>query len=211
MRQVIVVSAGLKNPSSTKTLADQLGHAVEAAVTARGEAIQLRHVELRTLATDLATFMTTGGTSTPALREVLQSVESADGLIAVSPVFNASYSGLFKMFFDALDREALVDKPTILAATAGTERHSLVLDFAMRPLFAYLKAHVMPTAVFAAASDFGTDSGLGERIRRVAREFTPVILQEPTVVGGLGGALADTPVSEPTSGNFERLLRDHLG
>ncbi len=92
---------------------------------------------------------------------------SADAVIAVTPVFSASYSGLFKSFFDVLDEDALDGKPVLIGATGGTARHSLVLEHALRPLFAYLRATVVPTAVFAATEDFGG----AERVRawQVAR------------------------------------------
>ncbi|AKK03263.1 FMN reductase [Corynebacterium epidermidicanis] len=212
MRQVVIVSAGLSNPSTTKSLADQLGNTIRAAVSARGEAVEITHVELRLLATDLATALVTGGTLSPNLSAALDAVVEADGLVAVTPVFSASYSGLFKMFFDVLDREALVGKPTLLAATAGTARHSLVLDFAMRPLFSYLKANVMPTAVFAATEDFGGEHSreLQGRIQRAAAEFAPAVLAERTSVGGLGGVLADRKATA-SSGGFEALLSQHMG
>jgi FMN reductase len=104
-------------------------------------------------------------------------VTQADALVAVTPIFAASYSGLFKTFFDVLDKDALVGKPTLVAATAGTARHSLALEHAVRPLFAYLRAVVVPTAVFAATEDFGStaDGRLGERVDRAARELAALL------------------------------------
>src|SRR5581483_4154931 len=99
---------------------------------------------------------------------------AADGLIAVSPIFSASYSGLFKTFFDVLDQGVLEGKPVLIAATGGTARHSLALEYAFRPLFAYLKAIVVPTAVYAAAEDWA-DGGLAERIERAAGELTALV------------------------------------
>ncbi len=100
-------------------------------------------------------------------------MSGADGLIVVTPVFSASYSGLFKSFFDALsvsDPEALTGTPVLIAATGGTARHSLVLDHALRPLFSYLKAVVVPTGVYAASEDWGAE-GLNARIGRAAAEL----------------------------------------
>ena len=105
--------------------------------------------------------MVTGGIPTPRLTELREQVAAADGLIVVTPVFNGSYSGLFKMFFDALDKDALTGTPVLIAATAGSARHSLVLDHAMRPLFAYLRAVVVPTGIFAATEDFGSHGLVG--------------------------------------------------
>lgn len=163
--RIVVVTAGLTVPSSTRLLADQLAEATSTQVSARGESVETSFVELREVAGELATFMVTGGIPTPRLTELREQVAAADGLIAVTPVFNASFSGLFKMFFDAVDPDSLTGTPVLIAATAGTSRHSLVLDHAMRPLFAYLRAVVVPTGVFAATEDFGSH-GLAERITR---------------------------------------------
>lgn len=84
-------------------------------------------------------------------------MSKADALIAVTPIFSASYSGLFTSFFDVLDRAALRGTPTLIAATGGTPRHSPALDLAVWPLFAYLRASIVPTAVYAASTDWGGD------------------------------------------------------
>lgn len=117
---------------------------------------------------------------------------AADALVAVTPVFKASFTGLFKMFFDILDPKSLVGMPVIVAATAGTPRHSLVLEYAVRPLFAYLHASVVPTGIFAATDDFGSAAGeaLSERIARAASELAEAIVTQKDSVGGLGGATA---------------------
>ncbi|WP_067699560.1 FMN reductase [Nocardia jejuensis] len=213
-RKVVVLSAGLSQPSSTRLLADQLAAAVSAAVGGRGESVEFEVIELRELATDLATTMTTGGLPTPAVAAAREQVSAADGLIAVTPVFTASYSGLFKMFIDILDTDALNDMPVLIAATAGTERHSLVLDHAMRPLFSYLRAVVVPTGVFAATADFGS-TGLTERIRRAASELAALVVAEPVAVQGFA---QDPHTPRRTSGNalravtpFSQLLAGHSG
>ena len=199
MTSIVVVSAGLSTPSSTRLLADRL---VAATVDALEEAT-VTHVELRALAHELTDHLLTGFPA-PALAAALEAVRRADGLIAVTPVFSASYSGLFKTFFDVLESGQLDGKPVLVAATAGTARHSLVLDHALRPLFSYLHAVVVPTGVFAATDDFaGTD--LDARMRRAAGELA-------TLAGKLSAADAATTrrsvedeLSEPTP--FEELLR----
>lgn len=215
-RRVVVVTAGLSVPSSTRLLADQLAEAVTAQVTARGEGLEVEFIELRELAGELATFMTSGGLPTPRLTAVREQVSAADGLIAVSPVFTASYSGLFKMFFDALDTDALNGMPVLIGATAGTARHSLVLDHAMRPLFAYLRAVVVPTGVFAATEDFGA-KGLVDRVGRAAAEFARVVLSQ----GGYAVGFTPDASAGPrrTAGTrlddgvtpFSQLLEGHSG
>lgn len=159
-RSLVVVTAGLSVPSSTRLLADQLSAAAVTAAAARGVPLDVRVIELRDLAHDVTNHLLTGF-APGALREALDAVAAADGLIAVTPVFNASFSGLFKSFLDVLDRDALVDKPVLAAATGGTGRHSLVLEHALRPLFAYLRAATVPTAVFAASADWGGEADGG--------------------------------------------------
>jgi len=170
MTRLAVVSAGLSNPSSTRLLADRL---TAAAVQAMGEGTGVTHVELRDVAHQLTDQLLAGFPATE-LATAQAAVTSADAVIVVTPVFSASYSGLFKTFFDVLEAGALDGKPVLIAATAGTARHSLVLDHALRPLFAYLHAVVVPTGVFAATDDFaGTD--LDTRVRRAAAELAALV------------------------------------
>ncbi|OIK24812.1 CE1759 family FMN reductase [Streptomyces malaysiense] len=149
--KLVVVSAGLSVPSSTRLLADRLAAAVADRTPVDTEVIELR-----------------------GLAAAQDAVTGADGLIVGTPVFSASYSGLFKSFFDVLDRDALAGKPVLIAATGGTARHSLVLDHALRPLFSHLRAVVAPTGVYAAAEDWGA-RGLPERIERAARELAALM------------------------------------
>lgn len=162
--KLVVVSAGLSVPSSTRLLADRL-----AAATVGRTSAEVEVVELRDLAVEIAHNFTSGFPGR-ALSAALDAVTRADGLIVVTPVFSASYSGLFKSFFDVLDQDALTGKPVLIAATGGSSRHSLVLEHALRPLFAYLRAVVVPTAVYAASEDWGAE-GLAERIDRAAGEL----------------------------------------
>ena len=200
-RTLAVVSAGLSVPSSTRLLADRLAGATVEALRERGVDATVEFVELREHARDLADNLVTGFPNA-SLRGALDTVEGADGLIAVTPIFSASYSGLFKTFFDVLDKDALTGKPVLMAATAGTARHSLALEHALRPLFAYLRAVVAPTAVFAASEDWAggdvTDLGLVERIERAAEELADLVAQRPPA------APAD-PFASPVP--FEALLR----
>lgn len=117
--------------------------------------------------------MLTAGMSSARLRQAGATIAAADAMIAVTPVFTASYSGLFKSFFDVLDPAVLRGTPVLIGATAGTERHSLVLEHALRPMFSYLQAVVVPTGVFAATGDFGgygdgAVDGLSQRSSRAA-------------------------------------------
>ncbi|WP_433273503.1 FMN reductase [Actinosynnema sp. CS-041913] len=169
MTTLAVVSAGLSEPSSSHLLADRLAAGVGAVLP-----VELRPVHLRDVARDVADNLVTGFPSA-RLKAVVDDVVGADGLIVVTPTFNASYSGLFKSFVDVLESESLAGKPVLIGATGGTERHSLVLDFALRPLFAYLKANVVPTGVYAASSDWGSPQGLSDRIDRAAGELAGLL------------------------------------
>ncbi|CAA9340717.1 MAG: FMN reductase [uncultured Friedmanniella sp.] len=174
----MVVTAGLSQPSSTRLLADRLAGAVRAAAARRGGEVDLEVVELREHARDLTNQLLTGF-ATAALAGVQERVRQADALVVVTPIFSASYSGLFKMFFDVLPPDALVGKPTLVAATAGTARHALALDHALRPLFAYLRAVVVPTAVFAATEDWADGGALDERVARAAGELVDLLRPAP--------------------------------
>lgn len=173
-RRIVAVSAGLSEPSSTRLLTDALTEAVRRHVTAHGEDMSVEVVELRPLARLIADQMLTrfpSGELTAAIEKVI----GADALIAVTPVFSGSYSGLFKSFFDNLDVNALEGKPVLVGATGGSARHSLMLEHAMRPLFSYLHASVVPTGVMAATEDFGTP-GLERRVDRAAAELVTALL-----------------------------------
>lgn len=212
-RRVAVVSAGLRNPSSTRLLADLLGAAVERVLGADGERVEVEVVELRDHAHDLTNHLLTGFPS-PSLQDALDTVVQADAVVTVTPIFSASYSGLFKTFVDVLEPGALTGTPVLVAATGGTARHSLALEFALRPLFAHLRAVVVPTAVFAAPEDWGSTvvdaeapsgtesraaggSGLHDRVERAAAELADA------VVGRAPKDVVD-PFDNPTP--FEELL-----
>ncbi|WP_134766071.1 CE1759 family FMN reductase [Nocardioides sp. 1609] len=197
MTRLVVISAGLGVPSSTRLLADRL---TEAVVRELGP-VELEVVELRPLARPLADHLLTGFPG-PELQAAQDAVAAADALVVVSPVFAASYSGLFKMFFDLLPRDVLIGTPVLLGATAGSARHSLVVDHAMRPLFSYLRALVVPTAVFAATDDFGSDADLSGRITRAARELAALLGRRPAVNRPRS---VEDELADPTP--FEELIR----
>jgi FMN reductase len=204
-RTLAVVSAGLSVPSSTRMLADRLTAATTAALRERGVAATAEVVELREHARDLADNLVTGFPNA-ALRAAVDTIGGADAVIAVTPIFSASYSGLFKTFFDVIDKDALVGTPVLMGATAGSARHSLALEHALRPLFAYLRATTVPTAVFAAPEDWaggdGTTGALADRIARAAGEMADLVTGRPPQ------APAD-PFDGPFGGTppFEELLR----
>ncbi|WP_236791130.1 FMN reductase [Amycolatopsis sp. GM8] len=177
--KIVSVSAGLNQPSSTRLLADRLSQATVAALETEGTTATVETIELRDLAHDITNALVTGF---PAgqLPGALGEITNANGIIAVTPIFTASYSGLFKSFVDILDRGSLTGMPVLLGATGGTARHSLALDYAVRPLFTYLHADVVTTAVFAATDDWAGEGDsvnpLPQRIERAGRELAAKIL-----------------------------------
>ncbi|MEW1739959.1 FMN reductase [Nocardia beijingensis] len=201
MTRIAVVSAGLSQPSSTRLLADRLAAATGAALSGSGAEATFDVVEVREHARDLADNLLTGFAPT-GLRATLDTVTGADGLIAVTPIFNASYSGLFKTFFDVLEPDALAGMPVLLGATGGSARHSLALEHALRPMFSYLRAVVTPTAVYAASEDWAsaTAQGLSSRIDRAAAEFAAQLTETPR-------PRAADPYDDPVP--FAQLLGTH--
>ncbi|MGO1393506.1 FMN reductase [Agrococcus casei] len=173
-----VIAAGLSEPSSTRMLADRLAEGTAKALESKGHTVTVKVVELREFAADIANVMVTR-VETDAVKQAVADVTDADGIIAVSPTFTMSYSGLFKSFIDIIDNDALVNIPVLLGATGGSIRHSMVLDTAMRPLFAYLKGHVIPTGVYAASEDWGNDSGLQSRVDRAGAELADTMILMP--------------------------------
>ena len=204
VRSLVVVSAGLGQPSSSRLLADRLVAAVERHLRDADIESRVEVIELREHAHDLTNNLLSGFPS-PPLQAALDAVLAADGLIAVTPIFSASYSGLFKMFFDVLDRDGLAGKPTLIAATGGSTRHSLAVEHSIRPLFAYLNAAVAATGVYAASEDWGggglrADGSLVERIDRAARELADAMVTRPHQA-------PTNRFEEPTP--FEELLRSN--
>jgi len=175
MTELLVVSSGTGANSSSRLLGTRLGEAASAALSEHGETVVVHHLELRTIASDLANHLVTGVPSAK-LDEAFAQVRAADGLIAVTGVYNGSYTGLFKLFFDALGRDLLRGRPVLPAATGGTSRHSLVIEYAMVPLFYYLRALVSAVPVFAATADWGASVGLDARIDEAARAFVDLVL-----------------------------------
>jgi len=177
-KRIVIISAGLSTPSSTRQLADRLTADTVAVLRERGVEVEVQVFELRDLAHDITNHLLLGF-APPKLEQALDAVSSADGLIAVTPIFSTSYAGLFKSFIDVIDPQALIDLPVLIGATGGTSRHSLAIDYAIRPLFTFLHAFPVTTGVFAATSDWG-DGGDGvrslpDRIFRGAKEFAELV------------------------------------
>ena len=112
----------------------------------------------------------------PDLVDLIEAITNADALIVGSPVYKGTYTGLFKHLFDLIEPKALKDKPVVLSATGGSERHALVLDHGLRPLFAFFSADIVATGVYATETDFTeyqpSSPALLSRIDRAALELS---------------------------------------
>lgn len=171
--KLVIVSAGVSDPSSTKLLADRAAARVATLAEARGAKVELTTIDLRQLLPELAAAMSSQHFG-PGFTRAIETLGRADAIIAAAPVYKAGASGLFTSFFQVLDNDLLIGKPVILAATAGTARHALVVDEELRSLFAYLRTLVVPTSLFAATEDW-SDKALTTRIDRAAFELVLLI------------------------------------
>lgn len=166
---LVVVSGGTSDPSSSRMLADRVTARVTALAEARGGRVAVRVIELREIATEITTALTSQLIG-PRLQQAIDALAAADGIVVATPVYKAAPSGLFTSFFHVLDNDLLIGKPVVLAATAGTSRHALVADDQMRPMFAFLRSLPVPTSLFAAPEDWG-DGALDKRVDRAATEL----------------------------------------
>lgn len=171
--RIVTVNGSLSRQSRTgvllRALADRTAAPLGAAV---------RHVELAEIAPDFIGALSVDELG-PRARAALEEVESADVLVAGSPIFRATYTGLFKHFFDFVGQHALTDVPTFLAATGGSTRHSLVIEHQFRPLFAFFQALTLPLGVFGSSDEFGDDAiasaALDSRIDRAVEGALPIL------------------------------------
>ncbi len=167
--RLVVVSAGVSDPSSTRLLADRLTQRVVSAAAEHDRETTITVIDLRELLPEIPAALSTQLLG-PRFQRAVEALSQADGVIAAAPVYKAGASGLFTSFFQVLDNDLLIGRPVALAATAGTARHALVVDEEMRSLFAYLRALPVPTSLFAATEDWADDA-LNSRIDRAAHEL----------------------------------------
>lgn len=146
--RVVAVSGSLHEPSKTTALL----RAIADAVAQRTDA-EVQVIELTVIGPSLAGALRRE--DLPAhVEEQLVAIEQADLLIVGSPVYRASFTGLFKHLFDFVGQYELVGKPVLLAATGGGERHALMIEHQLRPLFAFFQALTLPVGVYASNTDF---------------------------------------------------------
>lgn len=182
--RLVVVTAGVSDPSTTRLLADRTAQKAIDLLREAGRPTSVNVIELGGLAVEIAQAIVSGFPGA-RLQAAIELLARADAVIASTPVYKAGVSGLFKSFVDVLDNDLLIGTPVILAATAGTPRHAMVVDEQLRPLFAFLRALPVPTSLFAAPDDWGS-STLGDRIARAATELTVLVRS------GVGASMADS-------------------
>jgi FMN reductase len=197
--RIVVISAGVSDPSSTRLLADRTAQKTVDLLRDSGTPASVSVIELGPLAVDIARAVVSGFHG-ELLQTAIERLAAADAVIASTPVYKAGISGLFKSFIDVLDDDLLIAKPVILAATAGTARHAMVVDDQLRPLFAFLRAMPAPTSLFAAPEDWGSPA-FGDRIERAANELVLMLRS------GVGQAIVEsawTGYQHRFSGNAAR-------
>ena len=171
--RIVAVSGGLQRPSRAATLAEHLLGLI-------GEDVHCEQqlIELGELAPQLAGALWRSQLP-EAVERQLVAVEQADVLVVATPVYRGSYTGLFKHFFDFIDQDALVDTPILLAATGGSERHALVIDHQLRPLFSFFQARTLPLGVYATDRDFAEgrvhNDALIQRARLAVQRALPLL------------------------------------
>lgn len=180
--KITVISASMSDSSSSTALGHRILEEFERLAAEQAGPnfpLEPEWVSLRDLAHPLADTLLTGFAA-DSVKRAFDSVRDAAGIIAITPTYQASFSGLFKMFIDVVPEGIFNQKPVLLAATGGTGRHSLMIDHTLRPLFSYLGAQLAPTSIYAATQDWGApglekaigvEENLDERIKRAAGQL----------------------------------------
>lgn len=178
--RIVAVSGSLHRPSSTTALVTALADAVARRIDA-----DIRVVELAEIGPLLAGALARDDLTAEA-GLAIEAIEDADLLVVGSPVYRASFTGLFKHLFDFVDQRALVDTPVLLAATGGSHRHALTIEHQLRPLFAFFQALTLPVGVYAASDDFESGSlrnqEVLDRVESAADRARPYLVSRPTMV-----------------------------
>ena len=181
--RVVGVSGSLHEPSKTTALIAEILRRVGAHLD-----VESSLIEVASIGPAFAGALTRDALP-PEARDALEQIETADLLVVGTPVYRASYTGLFKHLFDFVEQYALVGRPVLLAATGGGERHALIIEHQLRPLFGFFRAHTNPTAIYATQGDFDAYELTGAAVRqRVDRAVA-----EAAGLFGVAGALAADP------------------
>ncbi len=150
---VIAVAGSSYRPSRTLVLAEELLAQLAEQLGSQGHTVNSQVIELGSIARSIGSALSRSELPADVEAQV-KAIENADLLIVASPVYRGSYPGLLKHLFDLVDMNALIDTPVLLAATGGSERHALVIDHQLRPLFSFFQALTLPIGVYASEADF---------------------------------------------------------
>lgn len=171
--RIVAVSGNTQRPSRTLTLTEALVAALGAELP-----IEAHLIEIGSAAPELGSTLSRAQ-APAALEAQLRAIETADALLVASPIYRASYTGLFKHLFDLVHHEALIDVPVLLAATGGSDRHALAIDHQLRPLFSFFQARSLPLGVYASEHDFTdytiTSAPLRARIALAVERAVPLV------------------------------------
>lgn len=175
--RIVGVAGSLSRPSKTRTLVDLITAQAAASLGATAATYDLTDLQpalgIATALDDLDGLP----------RAIIASILSADALVVGSPVYKGSYTGLFKHLFDLIDPATLAGKPVLLAATGGGDKHALVIEHQLRPLFGFFEAFTLPTGVYASAADFSdglpASPALLTRIDRAVSQFPQALSHLP--------------------------------
>ena len=179
MRQpsVLGIAGSVRQPSRTTNLVAAVVDAISSRLGTPGEVVEL--VDRRISFLDAMTRETTHGRAL----EIVEAIEGADVLVVGTPVYRASYTGLFKHVFDLVHYEALIGKTVVLTATGGSPLHGLVMEHQLRPLFGFFRAHTVPSAVYATEADFDqytlVNPAVLDRIERASDEVLRLVGGQP--------------------------------
>ncbi|CAM1650276.1 NADPH-dependent FMN reductase-like [Bartonella apis] len=178
MGKVIVFSGSFNRPSKTTALVNYIGKEV-----AKKFGTEVVTYDLLDVGNTLGLAQRADKLE-PKGKQIIEELTLADALVIGSPVYKGSYPGLFKHFIDLIEPERLYGKPVLLSATGGGDRHALMVEHQLRPLFGFFMAHSLPTAIYAAARDFGPNNeiqsqDLVSRIAKAVDQFTPFIKKQP--------------------------------
>lgn len=202
MIEIVAVSTGLSEDSTTTRLAQRMLASAEGALAARGAEVTTTHINVRTLAKALVD-LTVSGFPARELEEAFAAVKRASAVITVAPVYKAAPAGIHTLFWQLIDDASLAGTPVLLGGTGGTPRHSLAAESTLRPMIAYLKGYALPTSVFAATDDWGggEQAGLDRRITQATEELAELALAlNPASIGAQRTTAAEAPAgTQPTS------------
>lgn len=170
--RVVAISGSVNRPSKSRALAESIAAAALSRID-----LDVETYDLLDAGPGLGAAFARKELS-PTAAAIIDAVESADAIIAVSPVYKGSYTGLFKHLFDFVSPTSLVNKPVVIGATGGGHRHGLVVEHQLRPLFGFFSALTVPTSVYASDHEF-----------RDGLPFDPTVIERVDLAGAQLAAL----------------------